>query len=157
MSVDQKLEFVSEALVMAGKDTIGYKVKKKKSRPLPKSLRDKIKAKNELAKKLRENPFANNSEAFKELSSMKLEIKNSFAEMKLRKRTKIRARLLHRDPHRKKFWRFLRNQAKAAGCISGLYNDRAEMVFDQEAIEECVLAHSQNLYKLSEIILLMIT
>ena len=147
MSVDQKLEFVSEALVMAGKDTIGYKVKKKKPRPLPKSLRDKIKAKNELAKKLRENPFANNSEAFKELSSMKLEIKNSFAEMKLRKRTKIRARLLHRDPHRKKFWRFLRNQAKAAGCISGLYNNQGEMVFDQEAIEKCVLDHFSNIFK----------
>ena len=56
LPVHEKLDFITGAITMAGRDALGYKVSKKKSsRQLPKSLRDKIKEKNELAKQLREN------------------------------------------------------------------------------------------------------
>ena len=63
--------------------------------------------------------------------------------MKLAKRFKLRSKLLVADPSRKLFWKFVKNQMKAAGSITGsitgAYNKACQMVFQQEEIEEAVL------------------
>ena len=82
---------------------------------------------------------------------MKVEIKTAFAEIKLRKRNKIRTQILREDPNRKKFWRFIKSQAKAAGSISGIYDMNGEMVFDQDQIEQSILGHFSSIFKAQSI------
>ena len=49
------------------------------------------------------------------LIDMKHEVDNMFADIRLRKRTKLRSRLLKEDKSRKKFWQFVKSQAQMEG------------------------------------------
>ena len=62
-------------------------------------------------------------------------------EVRIRKRTKLRKKLLMQDPNRKKFWRLMKGQMKALGKITAMLNKRGEMVFEQDEVEEVVLDH----------------
>ena len=110
LPVHEKLDFITGAITAAGRDALGYKVSKKKNpRQLSKTLRDKIKEKNELAKQLRENLMDVDPEVQMKLVIMKLEIKTAFAVIKLRKITKIHSQILRENPNRKKFWQCCRH------------------------------------------------
>ena len=68
-------------------------------------------------------------------------------EVKLGQRQKLRNKLLSADPTRKKFWRFLKSQLKAAGNITALKNKEDKMVFEQSEIEAAVLEHFEVIFK----------
>ena len=67
----------------------------------------------------------------------------------MRKRARIRSKLLHNDPTRKRFWRMLKNQVKVAGNITAATNDEGNMVFEQHEIEEVVLSHFSDMFQAS--------
>lgn len=83
----------------------------------------------------------------KQLQVIKTDIKNQICELKLNRRHRLRSKLLKADPSRKKFWSFLKNQMKAAGAITGCYNTSGKLVFDQDEIEDAILAHFEGIFK----------
>ena len=89
-----------------------------------------------------------NSEALQaKLIEMKLSIQDTFVGMKLARRFKLRNKLLLADPCKKKFWRFLKNQIKSAGSISGAYDKNGGMVFQQADIEDAIVDHFSGIFK----------
>ena len=149
LSLDEKLEFITSCIQRSGRDTLGFKVgKKKKATLLPLSLRTKIKEKNEVAKNLRNNYYGESKDLMvHKLMTMEHEIKIAFTEIRLRKRNRIRTKILRDDPHRKKFWRFIKNHTKSVGEITGLRSKSGDMVFDQTSLEETVLQHFTDIFK----------
>ena len=83
----------------------------------------------------------------KEIDDLKMQIKEKISVVKLKRRSRIRSKLLLGDPTRKKFWRFLKGQMKAAGSISALTNKSGKMVFDQDEIEEAVIEHFATVFE----------
>ena len=83
----------------------------------------------------------------KEIDDLKMQIKEKISVVKLQRRSRIRSKLLLGDPTRKKFWRFLKGQMKAAGNISALTNKSGKMVFEQDEIEEAVLEHFATIFE----------
>ena len=77
---------------------------------------------------------------------MKHEVDNMFADIRLRKRTKLRSRLLKEDKSRKKFWRFVKSQAQISGKITGLNNRDGQMVFKQEELENAIIDHFSTIF-----------
>ena len=145
------LPHISESINQSALKTFGLKIKKKKrGRKLPRSLIDLIQAKNTLARtlhhssKLLEPTEVTRLQA--ELVHMKAQIKDNSADFRLARRNRIRSKLLLSDPTRKKFWRFLKNQIKAAGNISALYDKENKMVFNSNEIEEAVLHHFGKIF-----------
>ena len=105
LPLETQLTHITHSVTESGKKTLGLKTKvKKKPRKLPQPLLAKIRKKNAIAKQV-ENPQANNlgstSTLQAKLSILKLEIKDSFAKMKLQRRFRFRANLLKKDPSRK--------------------------------------------------------
>ena len=82
-----------------------------------------------------------------DLDRLRDEIRDCKADFLLQRKHRVRSRLLLADPTRKKFWRFLKNQIKAAGNISALKDKENVMVFEQEAIEEAVLEHFATIFQ----------
>ena len=147
------LEHLTDCIHKAAKTTIGYKVfkKKKKGHLLPESVLSLIREKNQLVQKLsgypREDYVRNTpaalqySEIKRKLENIRNEIKVKVMDVRIRKRTKLRKKLLLQDPNRKKFWRLMKGQMKALGKITAMLNKRGEMVFEQHEVEEGVLDH----------------
>ena len=78
---------------------------------------------------------------------MKAEIKESLGTLRLHRRSRLRSKLLLADPTRKKFWRFLKGQIKAAGQISALTNKENKMVFEQHEVEDAALDHFGTIFQ----------
>lgn len=149
---DQMLPHLTECLTNSAKKAFGLKVRKKKTgRRLPKHMIRLIEAKNNLVKIIESGSDALDLSVLEKLGSdldkLKDEIRDCKADFLLQRKHRVRSKLLLADPTRKKFWRFLKNQIKAAGNISALKNKEDVMVFEQDAIEEVVLDHFANIFK----------
>ena len=77
---------------------------------------------------------------------MKNEIYDEFAEIKMRKRANLRSKMLKEDTTRKRFWRFVKDQAKSSGNIGALATN-GKMVFGQEEIGEAILDHFEKIFE----------
>ena len=145
LPADQMLTHITHCINESGKKSFGLKVKKRKhGQKLPRHITDKLKPKQVLSRnlhhaRLQHNPNVETLQA--DLNLMKAEIKDLISEVKLKRRLRLRTKLLQADPSRKKFWRFLKNQMKAAGSITGAYDKAGNMIFQQDEIEEAVLDH----------------
>ena len=156
LSPDEMYPHISESLNKSGKSSFGLKIKTKKTKgiKLPRSLIQKIQLKNSLSRHIscahKSDPIlfspSKITQMEQDLSDIKSEIKDLLREQKIRRRNRIRSKLLHKDPTRKKFWRFLKSQIKCAGQITGAYK-AGQMVFDQLDIEEAILDHFENVFK----------
>ena len=143
------LRHLTEGVNTSAKATFGLKLsKKKRGRKLPRSIISLIKEKNVLARSLLTAGIDNDEKvaAKERLESMKLDIKDKITKMKLQRRSRLRSRLLLADPTRKRFWRFVRGQIKAAGSITALTDRNGAMVFEQEEVEEVVLQHFSTIF-----------
>ena len=56
----------------------------------------------------------------KKYDDLKYEVDKGISDMRIRRRNRLRTKLLRKDPSRKKFWKFLKNQVKSAGDITAL-------------------------------------
>ena len=152
LSSDEMLPHLTESINQSAIKSFGLKVKRKKSgRKLPGHLIKLFKTKNDLIKEI-----ANSSDILErgelqklqaDLEKLKDEIKDNKADFLLQRRHRLRSKLLLADPTRKKFWRFLKSQIKAAGNISALKNNENKMVFEQEDIENAVLDHFTAIFE----------
>ena len=150
LSSDDQLDLLTNNLIEAGKAGIGIGGKKKnKSYQLPKELRLKIAKKNTLARDLDSltGSGGRRGELEMALRGMKEEISADFSSIKMRRRAKIRNKILRKDPHKKKFWKFIKSHVASAGAITGLYSEDGGMVFDQAKIEEIILGHFSQIFK----------
>ena len=151
MSVEEKLDHITTSILESGKKTLSLKLKKKRlPKKLPRDLILRIREKNRVSKQAEEaaKNDLDTAEALEaKLVEMKLNIKDTFVSMKLTRRFKLRNKLLLADPCRKKFWRFLKNQVKSAGSISGAYDRTGAMVFQQADIEEAIVDHFSGVFK----------
>ena len=151
MSLDLMLPHISESINNSATKTLGIKVKKrKKNNKLPRSVLSKIKLKNQLSCSLARayvDPDCHDIHVLKtELADIKAEIKDMISKHRLKQRNHLRSRVLAADPTRRRFWRFLKSQFKAAGSITALRDDTDQMVFKQEEIEGCVLSHFSKIF-----------
>ena len=151
-STTEMLEDIKKAIDISAKETFGLKIKKKRrGRKLPREVLSLIKRKNLLSKEYNHSfPHHSRDEEIsrkKEIDDLKMQIKEKISVVKLKRRSRIRSRLLLGDPTRKKFWRFLKGQMKAAGSISALTNKSGKMVFDQDEIEEAVIEHFATVFE----------
>ena len=152
LSLDMMLPHISESINNSATKTLGLKVKKrKKNVKLPRPVLSKIKEKNELSRSLArayldpEGYDIPNMVA--ELDDMKGEIKDMISKFRLKQRNHLRSRVLATDPTRRRFWRFLKSQFKAAGSITALKDNTDQMVFKQEEIESCVISHFGKIFE----------
>ena len=116
---------VEPAYMDGGVDKGASKVKKrKKGLSLPKDIIGKIHVKNQLSRALHEGPSLKTPQEIQrlqlDLDEQKQEIRDCISDYKIRRRHRLRSKLLRADPSRKRFWRFLKSQIKAAGQISAL-------------------------------------
>ena len=150
LDAGSKLSHITSSLLESGKRSFGLKTKVKKSpRKLPRSLITKIQDKNQLSKRVQEAVTLGHDSVpvlRARLIKMKIEIKDIFTSMKLRRRYKLRSKLLLGDPSRKKFWRFLKHHVKSAGSITGAYDNSGKMVFQQDQVESAILDHFSRIF-----------
>jgi hypothetical protein len=106
-----------------------------------------IHAKNALSRKIERENQPQKALLQRELAHMKAEIKESLGALRLHRRSRLRSKLLLADPTRKKFWRFLKGQIKAAGQISALTNKEKKMVFEQHEVEDAALDHFGTIFQ----------
>ena len=152
LSLDRMLPHISETVNKSASKTLGLKVKKrKKNTKLSKDILSKIKEKNDLSSSLAQahcDPNAHDIPAMKVvLDNLKGEIKDMISQARLKQRNHLRSRVLAADPTRRRFWRFLKHQSKTAGSINALKDTSDQMVFKQEEIEDCVMAHFEKIFK----------
>ena len=154
LSVDQMLPHISETVNRSATKSLGLRVKKRlKNKRIPKEILSKIKMKNDLFLSFSRahcnpDPDAHDIPAMKaELDSLKCEIKDMLSNLRLKQRNHLRSRVLAADPTRRRFWRFLKHQSKAAGSITALKDTSDQMVFKQEDIEGVVLDHFKDIFK----------
>ena len=163
LGTDQMLPHLTECLNNSAIKSFGLKVKKKKSgRRLPRHLIQLIQTKKEIMTRIRCTSASGDTENVDELEAdldkIKSEIRDSKADFMLQRRNRLRSKLLLADPTRKKFWRFLKSQIKAAGNITALKNKDDVMVFEQVAIEDKMQCLSISLqYFRAKGILFMLT
>ena len=74
-------------------------------------------------------------------------MKCEIVSMRLKRRYRLRSRLLLEDPTRRRFWRFLKNQMNATGCITGAYDSNGTMVFQQHQIEDAMMEHFSEMFE----------
>ena len=123
LEATEMLPHISENLNKSAKETFGLKVKKqKRGTRLPKPIIKMIHAKNHLARTLRQADHDHDEAAklLDELVQLKLRIKESITDLKVQKRNRLRTKILRADPTRRRFWRFIKSQTKAAGTISAI-------------------------------------
>ena len=151
-STTEMLGHITETIDTSARNTFGVKVvKKRRGRRLPKEVISLIRRKNTLSRELNFS-FVQHSQPEvllmrQEINDLKMQIKEKISVIKLQRRSKIRSKLLLQDPTRKKFWRFLKGQMKAAGKITALTNKSGQMVFEQDDIEEAVLEHFGTIFE----------
>ena len=136
----------------SAQDTIGIKIKKTKSgRKLPLQLIKTIRRKKILSKQLASERSTLTTEQviMKEdnIRQLKDDIRDSLANIKLKRRHTLRSKSLRADPSRRKFWRFLKSQIRSAGVITATYDSTGKMVFEQSEIEEAVLSHFSKIFE----------
>ena len=144
LPADQMLPHITHCIKESGKRNFGLKIKKKKKgKKLPKHLINKIKVKNELSRSLQHAHLRHQpTHALQDqINALKDDIRDTLSDLKLQRRHHIRSKTLRADPSRKKFWRFLKNQTKLAGNITGAYDVEGKMVFQQDDIEKAILDH----------------
>lgn len=136
----EMLSHLCESYSSSAKKAFGLKMKgKRKQRTsLPKDIISKIQVKNYLSRSIN-SAFLNQSPQYtadqeQELATLKMEIRNSISDFKLKKRHRLRSKLLRADPTRKRFWRFLKNQIKAAGQITALYKVTREFFYPNSMV-----------------------
>ena len=123
----EMLPHIISSISSSAKRSFGLKVKRKKKtgQKLPKEIISKIQIKNHLERTVHQALFTHTSQEVlvlqEQLNTMKSDIKDKIADVRLRKRNRLRSKLLKADPTRKRFWKFLRSQTKAAGQITSLY------------------------------------
>ena len=122
LEATEMLPHISENINKSAKETFGLKVKKqKRGTRLPKTIIKMIHAKNHLARTLqKDDPHRDHDETTRlhdELVLLKLRVKESITDIKVQKRNRLRTKILKADPTRRRFWRFLKSQTKAAGNI----------------------------------------
>ena len=152
LPVSDMLPHISEKINSSARSALGLKIKKvKRGRRIPPNVRKIIHSKNQLAKTLssQRDLLSNNEvvELEEELRSIKSELKNALAGVKLIQRNRLRSQLLLADPTRKKFWRFLKSQIKNAGGITAARTKAGQMVFSQDEIEDVILDHFTDIFK----------
>ena len=145
------LPHISETLNQSAMKTFGLKVKKRKPcNKLPRPVITLIKTKTSIAVDLHRAQLSSNPAEVQrlqqEFDSLKAQIRDSIADVKLQRRHRLRTKLLKADPSRKKFWSFLKSQIKAAGNISAVYDTANKLVFEQDEIEEAVLTHFGKIF-----------
>ena len=121
----EMLAHLTEGYNTSAKKAFGLKVKKrKKGLSLPKDIIGKIHVKNQLSRALHGGPSLKTPQEIQrlqlDLDEQKQEIRDCISDYKIRRRHRLRSKLLRADPSRKRFWRFLKSQIKAAGQISAL-------------------------------------
>ena len=150
ISAEEMLPHITSSLMESGKKVFGLKIKNKKTgTKLPKNIREKIKAKNDLVKQVAlavANGQPNVDALQDDLALRKAEIKDLCCQVKLNRRNQIRSKCLLADPSRRRFWSFLKTQMKTAGKVTGAYNDEGKAVFQQDEIEDAVLDHFKNIF-----------
>ena len=152
MSTSDMYPHLSESISKSAMTSIGLKVKKaKQGRKLPASILRLIRTKNSLASSIAASCYSwspiEMEEKVQQLNSIKAEVKDAIADIKLEKRHRLRSKLLLRDPTSKKFWRFLRSQIRSAGCITAAYDSSNKMVFDQSEIEDVIISHFSDIFQ----------
>ena len=126
LELPDKLNHITQSINNTAAEVFGKKIKTKRKRGvrLPKTIRNSIKQKEIVLRKLHEAYSNGDSHEVRRLQSELLEVKekvsNGISDMRVRKRRQLRAKLLLDDPNRKKFWRFVRNQVKKIGQIGAL-------------------------------------
>ena len=156
LPTDEMLPHLIRTLDESGKASFGIKIKKKKpGRKLPHHIIQAIKEKNDLMIKLAQykqmEPSLPTQEQITSLSqdllAAKTNLRDCASDFKLKRINTIRNKVLKNDPSRRKFWRFLKTQIKAAGNITGLYDAKGKMEFQQDNIEEAILDHFGKLFE----------
>ena len=89
------------------------------------------------------------SPAAEKLEAIKGQVKELILEVRLGRRQRLRNKLLKADPTRRHFWKFLKNQIKAAGNITAINDKCGKMVFNQEEIEEVIMLHFEGIFTLT--------
>ena len=151
LPAEEMLPHVSESVTQSAMKTLGIKVKKTKpGKKLPLPVIKLIRAKTALAKSVDSARMTSTSEQVElleqQLDSLKADVRDALAGVKLQRRHHLRSRVLRADPSRKKFWRFLKSQIKSASSITAAYNKSGAMVFEQADIEEAVLDHFEKIF-----------
>ena len=158
LPTSEMLPHLTSALTESGRQSFGVRVRKvKRGRKLPRPIIMAIKAKNRLATELSDAIVANPphspddiAKLKQQLYSSKQDIKDMILDLRLKRVHHIRSKILRHDPTRRKFWRFLSSQIKAAGTISALYDSSGSMVFEREQIEAVVMEHFGKMFVGSE-------
>ena len=152
LSSTDMLPHISESINLSARNTLGLKVKQKRSgRKLPMKIIKMIRTKNQFARDLAAKRFESSPDVIegmeKHLDHLKFCIKDEISGVRLQRRHHIRSKVLKADPSRKRFWRFLKSQIKAAGKITAAYDKNGSMVFEQPAIEEAILDYFEDVFK----------
>ena len=138
------LVHLTNCLHNSAKAELGLRVKRReKGVRLPQSVLGLIREKNQLVEELIQTTEGSPVKIMAivdRIEKLKSKIKTSIGDYTLSKRNRTRTRLLRKDTSRRRFWNFLKQEAKSAGAITALRTDE-QMVFDQERIEEEVLSH----------------
>ena len=124
MSSQQMLEFLSNTLTQSAEQTFGRfpRCRKKRNHRLPPKVVKKLKSKKDLILSILQT--SQHSEVYQQLDKLSRDIKDDITGYQIKKRNRLRSRQLGNDPTRRKFWRFLRNQAKKSGSITALYKSK---------------------------------
>ena len=152
LSLDQMLPHISESIHKSATKSLGIKVKKRiRNKKIPKDILSKIRLKNELSCSLAQAHHTSDDHELARmkaaLTDLKGEIKDMIINVKLKQRNHLRSRVLAADPTRRRFWRFLKHQSKAAGSITALKDTSDQMVFKQDEIEDCVIGHFEKIFQ----------
>ena len=154
LSSAEMLPHLTSSLNESGKKSFGVKAKKarrgrKLSQPIIKAIKDKNIIAAEVAKAHSAHPpLAPEllAQLKDRLVAAKRDLKDMISDSKIKRIHYLRNKVLLHDPTRRKFWRFLSSQIKAAGTISGLYDASGSMVFEQQQIEDVVLEHFGKMF-----------
>ena len=133
----------------AKKDLWSPLPRKPKGRKLPPSILSQIRLQAHKKIQLQDVPEdlpLERSRLSTEIQTLKVQIRSAIGTHRLTRRTRLRARLVLKDRHRRRFWRFLRMQSPQAGHISALQQDGV-LHFDQAHIEEGVFSHFSQVFK----------
>ena len=152
LEVEQMLPHISETLIESTKKCFKLKIKKKPSgNQLPRNIINLIRLKNASSRAYNHAiAVFNTDEAERllgELETLKQQVRDGIADIKLGRRQRLRNKLLKADPTRKRFWRFLKSQTKAAGTITALNDTNGKMVFEQSEIQDVILQHFGEIFK----------
>ena len=157
LSAAQMLPLISESINNSAQKCFNLRFgSRKKGRKLPREVVASIREKGDLARQISSGVFDEEPSIFQqkvqELRRMKIDVDTKLANIKLRKRTKLRTKLLLADPSRKKFWRFLKAQMKGAGNISAVTSsETGDLEFEQHEIEREVLKHFSSMFNASSV------